>query len=98
MTDREKFPDRFDSVDNLFEDGKTLTFSLIKEKDSYILKILSSTYDALSEKGYNPINQIVGYLMSGDPTYITANKGARREVLKISREEFLEAILRRALR
>lgn len=76
----------------------TVTFSLIKENDSYIPGVLSSVYDALSERGYNPTNQLVGFLMSGDPTYITANKGARASILKFTREELLEAIVRRTLR
>lgn len=92
------------SHDDDFKDGnklgneETLTFSLIKEKDNYILDIMSSVYDALSERGYNPTNQIVGYLMSGDPTYITANRGARTLILKFSREEILETFVRRSLR
>jgi len=77
---------------------ETLTFSLIKEKDNYILDIMSTVYDALTERGYNPINQIVGYLMSGDPTYITANRGARTLILKLSREEILETCVRCSLR
>ena len=85
-------------IEKNLENGETVTFSLIKEKDSYILGILSSVYDALSERGYNPVNQIVGYLISGDPTYITSNQGARSLILKCTREEFLEAIIRIALR
>lgn len=97
MEDKSNFLNGFTSGSQ-FEDGKTMTFSLIKEKDNYILSVLSSAYDALSEKGYNPVNQMVGYLMSGDPTYITANKDARKKVLKFSREELLEAVIRHSLR
>lgn len=89
---------RIGSIDKDFENGETLTFSLIKEKDSYILGVLSDVYDALSERGYNPTNQMVGYLMSGDPTYITSNQGARASILRFTREELLEAIVRRVLR
>lgn len=89
---------RKDNLENNLDKDKTVTFSLIKEKDSYILGVLSSVYDALSERGYNPTNQIVGYLMSGDPTYITSNQGARASILKFTREELLEAIVRRTLR
>ncbi len=89
---------RLGDKDMACNNGETVTFSLIKEKDSYILGVLSSVYDALTERGYNPTNQLVGYLMSGDPTYITSNQGARASILKFSREELLEAIVRRMLR
>ena len=97
MEDKNNFLNGFASGSQ-FENGKTVTFSLIKEKDNYILSVLSSAYDALSERGYNPVNQMVGYLMSGDPTYITANKDARTKILKFSREELLEAVIRHSLR
>lgn len=97
MEDKNNFLNGFASGSQ-FENGKTVTFSLIKEKDNYILSVLSSAYDALSERGYNPVNQMVGYLMSGDPTYITANKDARKKILKFSREELLEAVIRHSLR
>ena len=77
---------------------KTMTFSLIKKKDDDILEIVSEVYDALSEKGYSPINQMVGYLLSGDPTYITAHKGAREKILKFSREEFIETAIKCCLK
>ena len=51
-------------------------------------------YDALSEKGYNPVNQIVGYIMSGDPTYITSHRNARSLIMKVERDELVEEILR----
>ena len=50
-------------------------------------------YKALSEKGYNPVNQIVGYIMSGDPTYITSHKGARSLIMKVERDEILEELM-----
>lgn len=61
----------------------------IKAKD-----ILEIVYEALSEKGYNPVNQIVGYIMSGDPTYITSHNGARSLVMKVERDELVEEMLK----
>ena len=55
--------------------------------------ILNEVYDALSEKGYNPVNQIVGYIMSGDPTYITSYKNARSIIMKAERDELVEELL-----
>ena len=55
--------------------------------------ILEIVYKALSEKGYNPVNQIVGYIMSGDPTYITSHKGARSMIIKVQRDELVEELL-----
>lgn len=56
--------------------------------------ILEIVYDALVEKGYNPVNQIVGYIMSGDPTYITSHNGARSLVMKVERDEIVEELLK----
>ena len=56
--------------------------------------ILEIVYEALSEKGYNPVNQIVGYIMSGDPTYITSHKNARSLIMKVERDELVEEMLR----
>ncbi len=56
--------------------------------------ILELVYQALSEKGYNPVNQIVGYIMSGDPTYITSYGGARSLIMKVERDEIVEILLR----
>ena len=55
--------------------------------------ILDIVYKALKEKGYNPVNQIVGYIMSGDPTYITSHKGARSMIMKVERDELVEQLL-----
>ena len=67
-------------------------FSVVKEEfDVYM--ILERVYEALQEKGYNPVNQIVGYLMSGDPTYITSHKNARSIINKVERDEIMEALL-----
>ena len=56
--------------------------------------MLASVYAALTEKGYNPVNQIVGYIMSGDPTYITSHKGARAMIMKAERDELVEELLK----
>lgn len=79
------------------EKEKTITFSIKDEKDAEIKRVLQSVYDALSEKGYNPINQIVGYILSEDPTYITNHKNARSLIVKIDRDELLNALVRNFL-
>ena len=56
--------------------------------------VLASVYEALTEKGYNPVNQIVGYIMSGDPTYITSHKNARALIMKVERDELVEEMLK----
>ena len=74
-------------------DDFTRKFNIATEKDAEIHQILSTVYRALEEKGYNPINQIVGYIMSGDPTYITSHKGARSLIMKVERDEILEELM-----
>lgn len=64
------------------------------EKKLDASQVLEQVYVALTEKGYNPINQMVGYIMSGDPTYITSHKGARSLVMKVERDEILEELMR----
>ena len=71
----------------------TRKFSLGDQRDLEIKQILSTVYKALQEKGYNPVNQIVGYIMSGDPTYITSYNGARSLIMKVERDEILELVL-----
>ncbi len=73
---------------------KTMTFSLNGDKDQEMKQILTAVYDALKEKGYNPINQIVGYILSEDPTYITTHNNARSLVRKLDRDELLRAMVR----
>ena len=58
-----------------------------------VSQVLELVYAALSETGYNPVNQIVGYIMSGDPTYITSHKGARSLIMKVERDEILEELM-----
>lgn len=59
-----------------------------------VSQVLEQVYIALTEKGYNPINQIVGYIMSGDPTYITSHKSARSLIMKVERDEILEELMK----
>ena len=73
---------------------KTMSFDFEKEKNEKAKEILREVYDALVEKGYNPINQIVGYILSGDPTYITSHKDARNKIRTIERDELLEKMVK----
>ena len=73
--------------------GHTQYFKVQPDKESGVKKILSVVYEALSEKGYDPVNQIVGYIMSGDPTYITNYMGARSLIMKVERDELVEEIM-----
>lgn len=73
---------------------KTMSFNLEKEKNEKAKEVLKEVYEALVEKGYNPINQIVGYILSGDPTYITSHNDARNKIRKIERDELLEKMVR----
>ncbi|MBP2073080.1 MAG: hypothetical protein PWR08_1843 [Thermoanaerobacterium sp.] len=68
-----------------------------ENEDNKAEDILKSVYDALLEKGYNPINQIVGYILSGDPTYITSHKNARNLIRKIERDELVEELVKNYL-
>ena len=73
---------------------KTMSFQVEREDNTRTKEILKEVYEALSEKGYNPINQIVGYILSGDPTYITSHKDARNKIRTIERDELLEKMVR----
>ena len=73
---------------------ETMFFKIPKEETVETKQILKEVYEALSEKGYNPINQIVGYILSGDPTYITSYNGARNLIRKVERDELLEKMVR----
>ena len=72
----------------------TRKFSIQNDKDPEIKKILSSVYQSLQEKGYNPINQIVGYILSEDPTYITNHNNARALIRKVDRDELLQTLVK----
>ncbi|MCR4706016.1 MAG: IreB family regulatory phosphoprotein [Lachnospiraceae bacterium] len=71
----------------------TQFFNVEAEPETAVKIVLSTVYEALSEKGYNPVNQIVGYIMSGDPTYITSHKSARSLIMKVERDELVEEML-----
>lgn len=73
---------------------KTMTFSLGDEREEEMKQILVQVFDALQEKGYNPINQIVGYILSEDPTYITTHDNARSLIRKIDRDELLQSLVK----
>ena len=75
-------------------DDFTRKFDLASEKDAEIHEILSTVYRALEEKGYNPINQIVGYILSEDPTYITNYNNARTLITRIDRDELMQELVR----
>ena len=73
---------------------ETMFFKLPKEENVDSKELLKEVYEALTEKGYNPINQIVGYILSGDPTYITSHNGARNLIRKVERDELLEKMVK----
>ena len=73
--------------------GNTQYFKVETEPETGVKVVLATVYEALSEKGYNPVNQIVGYIMSGDPTYITSYKNARSLIMKVERDELVEELL-----
>ena len=75
-------------------DDKTMSFKIEKDKEIRAREILKEVYQALVEKGYNPINQIVGYILSGDPTYITSHNDARNIIRLIERDELLEKLVK----
>ena len=78
--------------------NETMRFKVENEPEKEIQKILFTVYEALKEKGYNPISQIVGYILSGDPTYITSHKNARSLIRKVERDELLEELVRSYLK
>ena len=72
----------------------TQFFRVESPQEFRVEDILQNVYKAMTEKGYNPVNQIVGYIMSGDPTYITSHKGARSLIMKVERDELVEELLK----
>ena len=74
-------------------DNNTIKFTVPSDDKENMRRILRSVFDALSEKGYNPINQIVGYLLTEDPTYITNYNGARSAICKLDRDELLQELV-----
>ena len=73
--------------------GNTQYFRTKPDADLEVKEVLDLVYNAMDEKGYNPVNQIVGYIMSGDPTYITSYKNARSMIMKVERDELVEELL-----
>ena len=73
--------------------SNTQFFKVKSEPELQVKQVLDIVYNAMAEKGYNPVNQIVGYIMSGDPTYITSYKGARSLIMKVERDELVEELL-----
>ena len=82
--------DEMQSVNNM---EKTQSYKVVSAPDPSAREILEQVHAALKEKGYDPINQVVGYIMSGDPTYVTAYRGARALITKVDREELVEELL-----
>ena len=78
--------------------GNTQYFKVHAEPETGVKVILSTVYEALTEKGYDPVNQIVGYIMSGDPTYITSHKSARSLIMRVERDEIVEELLTEYIR
>ncbi|MDD4775073.1 MAG: IreB family regulatory phosphoprotein [Syntrophomonas sp.] len=76
---------------------QTVSFKLEKDKPDQVYSILKTVYAALEEKGYNPLNQLVGYMLSGEPAYITSHKQARNLICKIDRDEIMEVLLKKYL-
>lgn len=74
--------------------SNTQYFKVRTEPEVQVKEVLDVVYTAMEEKGYNPVNQIVGYIMSGDPTYITSYKGARSMIMKVERDELVEELLK----
>lgn len=77
---------------------ETTKFKLQDMGDNYAREIILTVYNALKEKGYNPISQMVGYILSGDPTYITSHNNARSIIRKLERDELLEELVREYLK
>lgn len=76
------------------EMNKTQYFKVQPDNTLHVSDVIKQVYEALTDKGYNPVNQIVGYIMSGDPTYITSHKNARSLIMKVERDELVEEMLK----
>ena len=77
----------------IMDNNQTQHFSVVREELD-VHMILERVYEALQEKGYNPVNQMVGYIMSGDPTYITSHNNARSLIMKVERDELVEEVIK----
>jgi uncharacterized protein (UPF0297 family) len=73
---------------------QTMLFSVVEDKEHQLRTSIQEVGEALTEKGYNPVNQIVGYILSEDPTYITTHKSARSKIMRIDRDELLQDMVR----
>ncbi|MCD7814903.1 MAG: IreB family regulatory phosphoprotein [Lachnospiraceae bacterium] len=80
------------------EINNTQYFKYTTDPETRVKTVLDVVYNAMAEKGYNPVNQIVGYIMSGDPTYITSHNNARSMIMKVERDELVEELLREYIR
>ena len=80
--------------ENMANLSNTQYFKVKTEPEVQVKEVLDVVYTAMEEKGYKPVNQIVGYIMSGDPTYITSYKGARSMIMKVERDELVEELLK----
>lgn len=89
-----KSKEEYKGVTNMQNINNTQYFRVEKEPELQVKDVLAIVYRALSEKGYNPLNQIVGYIMSGDPTYITSHNNARSLIMKVERDELVEEVLK----
>ena len=78
--------------------SNTQYFKIQNDANLIVKDTIDSVYVALTEKGYNPVSQIVGYIMSGDPTYITNHNGARSQIMRVERDEIIEELLREYIR
>ena len=78
--------------------SSTQYFKTVPDTKVEVGQVMEEVYKALSEKGYNPVNQIVGYIMSGDPTYITSHRNARSLIMKVERDELVEELLKEYIR
>ena len=81
-------------TDTYFDSRLTRDFGIPNGSDNLVGEVMKVVYEALKEKGYNPVNQIIGYIMSGDPTYITSHKNARYIITKVDRDDILEELLK----
>ena len=80
------------------EINNTQYFNVSADPETRVKTVLEVVYEAMAEKGYNPVNQMVGYIMSGDPTYITSHKNARSMIMKVERDELVEELLKEYIR
>ncbi len=78
-------------------EGNTMKFNIETDQAQKVREILTTVHEALAEKGYNPVSQMVGYILSGDPTYITSHKNARSLINRVERDEIIEILLRNYL-